>query len=809
MFEQIKEPEHEDIPTNKGKREVFRNEKAKRLAENRDVVPLIKPKHTIEVEVKPRPTIEQLETIEKMPESQKKPKSKPKAKTSEKKDKDKKQKSFKPQGLEQLSGDSILIITEKPQAATKIAAALSEGDARQLSDGGVSFYEFHKNSQDIIVACAVGHLFSLSQDVKGSNYPIFEVSWKPNFEVKKKDFTKKYYSLLAKLVRRAKEIIIATDYDVEGELIGYNIARFIGRQKDAKRMKFSSLTKDELEEAFNNLQPTINWGQAIAGETRHFIDWYYGINLSRALMSSIKSCGKFRIMSIGRVQGPALKMIVEKEREIEKFKSIPFWKIFIDVVDKKDKTNTAKLRHVKDIFDEGELSKFEKLKGKIAEVKTEKTSQNIEPPHPFDLTTLQTESYKFFGINPARTLEIAQRLYLAGLISYPRTSSQKIPEAINPKAILKKLSKNFSQTSMATRSIPVEGKKSDPAHPSIYPTGEFQGVSEDDEKVYELIVRRFISCFCESALVENKTITATADNLTFKDRGAEIKERGWMAVYQANLQEKELRDMNGPADILKVDVEKDETKPPRRFSPASIISELEKRGLGTKATRANIIETLYDRNYVADNKSIKATPLGLNLIKTLEKYSPIIIDDKLTRNMEKDLESMQTIKKDLEGKEKEILDKAKSSLIAISEDFHKKEGVIGQELIKATEANWAQQNKDNELVLCPKCKVGMLTIKFSPRFKRSFVACNKYPDCKTTFSLPPYGMIKKLSDNKPCSQCGFPLLMSLRKGKRPWIFCFNPECPSRKSKEADQEANQESGEEAKETEDGNEEESEK
>jgi len=780
--------ESEDIPTRATARKIYRNEKQKAEEESKAFVPIRNAKLTVEIPVKPRPQIEQIERIESPKQSKDKDRvEKSKGRTIEKSSKPKKtaketiseQEPSRNKKIETLKGNSILIITEKPQAAEKIAFALSDGSAKKYADGGIPYYEFLKNKERIIVACAVGHLFSLSQDVKGSGYPIFEVSWKPNFEVRKKDFTKKYYSQLAKLVKRAKEIMVATDYDVEGEVIGYNIVRFIAHQKDAKRMKYSSLTKDELESAFENAGNSIDWGQAIAGESRHFIDWYYGINLSRALMSAVKSAGRFKIMSIGRVQGPALKLIVDKELEIQKFKPKPYWKVFIEVKEKADKTNKCTLRHVKDIFNEKELEKFEKLKGKTAEVKTEKRTQKIPPPAPFDLTTLQTEAYRFFGIVPSRTLAIAQELYLSGLISYPRTSSQKIPAAINPKNILKKLSKHFTEVKFAEREIPVEGKKSDPAHPSISPTGEFKTLEEELKKIYELVVRRFISCFCGDAVVENKTITASAEsektkeNLIFKEHGAEINEKGWMQVYEPSLKEKELKDMNGAADIIKVDIQKDETKPPRRFSPASIISELEKKGLGTKATRANILETLYDRNYITDNKSIKATALGIDLIKTLGKYSPIIIDEKLTRDMEKNMDAIRASKKELDKKQESILRKARVSLTEISEDFKKKEKQIGEELIQATDTSQKEQTELNE---CPNCKTGKLTIKFSPRFKRSFIACNAYPNCKTTFPLPP-GLIKKT--DKICDKCNFPLLMRIQKGKRPWMFCFNPTCPTR------------------------------
>ncbi len=771
--------EQEDIPTRAGKNRVFKSEKAKIVSERRDYIPIREPRNTVEIEAKPKPSREQIEIIEEKGSKTSRRNKRPKnEKLENQKEWDGKEK--------ELSGSSILIITEKPQAASKIAAALSEGRARQIKSGaGIYHYEFSRDNENVIVACAVGHLFSLSQNIKGSDYPIFDISWKPNFEVRKKDFTKRYYDNLVKLIKRTREIIVATDYDVEGEVIGHNIVKFIAHQKDARRMKFSSLTAQELEEAYQHTLPTIDWGQALAGETRHYLDWYYGINLSRALMNAIKSTGKFKIMSIGRVQGPALKLIVDREKEINAFKSTPFWRVFILVSELKDKSNKLELQYIKDITDKKELDKFKILKGQHAEMDTKKTIQIIPPPAPFDLTTLQTESYKFFSITPARTLQIAQSLYLAGLISYPRTSSQKIPEAINPKAILKRLANNFpQQTKFASRNLPIEGAKSDPAHPSIYPTGEFQMLDGEEKKIYELIVRRFISCFCEDAKVENKTITAEINNLKFKARGLGIKEKAWMEVYTTKMQEKEIKDMNGKALIEKVKINEEETKPPKRYSPASIVSELEKRELGTKATRANIIETLYDRNYITDNRSIKATSLGMSLIDTMDKHSKIIIDEKLTRDMEHDTDSMQNSKnvEDLKSKEKIILDKARQILIKLSANLKKEEAEIGKELVNATQDFWQQQKKDNELSECPVCKKGNLVIKYSPKFRRSFIACSAYPECKTTFGLPPNGTIKKL--DKKCDKCGFPLLMSLKKGKRPWIFCFNPNCPSRQNKEA-------------------------
>ena len=669
-----------------------------------------------------------------------------------------------------------LIITEKPQAAQKISAALSNGNDNRLIRNKISYYELNKNGERIVVCCAVGHLFSVSQNIKGSYYPIFDIGWHPNFEINKKDFTKNYYDTIKWLVKGASEIIVATDFDVEGEVIGYNIVRYIAMQKDARRMKFSSLTAEEIKESYDKRLPNIEWGQAIAGETRHFLDWMYGINLSRALMNSIKKAGKFRIMSIGRVQGPALNFIVDKELKIKAFKPSPYWQIFLEVSDGK---NVLEVKHNKDIIKKEEIEKFKKLEGNNTVAHTIKTKQIISPPAPFDLTTLQTEAYKFHGITPNNTLASAQKLYLDGLISYPRTSSQKIPDVKGALIILEKLKKIYKNlTDNAVNNKPIEGKKSDPAHPAIIPTGNYGKLDGQELKIYELIVKRFIGCFCDNAELENKKIEIIINNLNFYARGMEILKYGWMKVYPVKMEEKEIQDMNGKVCINKVKIEEKETQPPNRYSPASIITELEKRNLGTKATRANILETLYNRKYI-EGKSITATELGIKLIESLKKNSPVIIDEKLTREIEKDMEVVRSSKKDLEKKEKIILDKAEKTLIKISEDFKNKELEIGNDLIEANDALIEKEKENNKLGFnCPECKKGELIIKFTPRFRSYFVACSSYPECRKVFSLPK-GLIK--NENKKCESCGWPLVLRIMQGKRPWQLCFNPNCSTKKS----------------------------
>jgi len=694
----------------------------------------------------------------------------------------KKAKEYSPPKVKLKSSGYELIITEKPQAALKIANSLadsSSGGAVQKNINKVPYYELTRNNKKIVVACAVGHLFTLKQNSSGSIVPTFDISWIPNFLARKGDYTKRYYDTILKLVKNASSITIATDYDIEGEVIGMNVMKYICNQDDAERMKFSTLTKSELEKSYEEKMKHINWGQALAGETRHYLDWFYGINLSRALMNAIKTTGKFKIMSIGRVQGPALKLIVDKEKEIKKFVPKQYWQIFIEILTNIGST-TILLKHNKDIFDKSELKKFENLKGKTASVETKDKDQNIPPGEPFNLTTLQTEAYKFYGITPSKTLQIAQGLYLAGLISYPRTSSQKLPASIGYKDILDKISKSFKAEKLIKHKTPMEGKKSDPAHPSIYPTGQTQILSGDDKKIYNLIATRFLGLFCEDAIITNRKISAEVEKLKFSTLGKTIKKKSWMEIYPSKLKEDKIPKINGEKEILNTKTEEKETQPPKRFSPASIVSEMEKRNLGTKATRSNILETLYDRGYI-EGQSITATPLGISLIDTLEKYSPIIIDEKLTEEFETDMEKIQdeNKKENQLKKEEKIIDNAKSTITKISEDFKKSQNKIGSELIDANIQFREKQKIENRLIQCPKCKKGHLAINYSKKTRRYFIGCDAYPDCTNTFPLPPNGMIKKT--DKVCEECGYPKLIRTSKGKRPWIFCFNPACPTNES----------------------------
>ena len=458
-----------------------------------------------------------------------------------------------------------LIITEKPSSAKKIAEALADKTPKKRKGKKqASYYELTHDGKAILITSAVGHLYGLVEANKaGWTYPVFDIKWEASYKNGKNlDYVKSYIDTIKDLAKKATEITIACDYDVEGEVIGLNVTRFACEKKDANRMKFSTLTKGDLVASYNNKMAHLDWGQAYAGETRHKLDWFYGINLSRALTSSVKAAGSFKVMSAGRVQGPALKLLVDREKEIRSFTPIPYWEIYLNGKYKKDQVEA---QHVGDkIFDKKEAERIIKTvkdekKAKITQIK--RTTRNQAPPNPFNLTALQTESYGQFKITPKQTLAIAQKLYLAGVTSYPRTSSQKLDPKLGFKKILTGLSKQGHYKELCgallklPKLVPNNGKKTDPAHPAIYPTGQSPGELEARErKVYDLIVKRFMATFAKPAVRETMEVTLDVKEENFIAKGTRTIEENWHVFYKpyVRLEEVTLPDMK-EGEIVNVD----------------------------------------------------------------------------------------------------------------------------------------------------------------------------------------------------------------------------------------------------------------
>jgi len=687
------------------------------------------------------------------------------------------------------TGRYELIICEKPSTAEKIAHALADGKPTRHAEEKVSVYELTHNGRPIMVASAVGHLFTVAEKDKSFKYPVFDVEWRLTADVEKNAaFSRKYAQVIKKLAKNASAFTVATDYDIEGETIGLNIIKYLCMQKDASRMKFSTVTAEDLQEAYATKQPHLDWGQANAGTTRHILDWLYGINISRALTTSVKSAGSFMILSTGRVQGPSLRIIVEREKEIKAFIPQDYWQI--ELAGEQHKQQWLAL-HENDKIETEAAAKaiLAKCKGKPAIVdKIDRREFQQAPPTPFDLGSLQTEAYRCFGISPKDTLAVAQNLYSSAYISYPRTSSQKLPAKIGFRKILGQLAKNDKYEALANKLLaksllsPNEGKKDDPAHPAIFPTGLIpKGLEGREAKVYDLVVKRFLATFGDPAVRETNTIAIVIAGERYICRGTRTIYTGWHTLYDpyVELKEEELPPFKEKETITytKLASVKKQTQPPRRYTPASLVSELEKRGLGTKATRAEIVESLVRRNYVKGQRSFEATELGLKICDILENALPEIVDEELTRHFEDELEMIRENEKTNE----EVLQEAQQELTKVLTKFKKSEKKTGEGLI---EARRIEQDTVSTLGQCPVCKEGTAKIMFSRKSKRRFVGCDRYPDCSAIFSLPQTGMV--LKSEAPCPTCSFLQVTVIRKGRGPSPQCLNPDCPKKKAEEDEQ-----------------------
>ncbi len=667
-----------------------------------------------------------------------------------------------------------VIVCEKPTSAEKIAKALSPSAKKKVYNKKVKYWELKKDSKDITVVSAVGHLYSLTPD-NPKDKVYFDLHWAPAYEVNKKGsgFTKDYVRAIKKLGKNADSYIHACDYDTEGTLIGYNALKYACGQENLSkisRMKFSTLTKKDLLEAYDN-RIDLDMNQVDTGIARHVLDYYFGVNISKALMKSVSSAKhRFLKLSAGRVQTPTLSILVERENEIKDFVPEPYWliKALVEGRTEDGVEDHIEVDHVDGkIFDKARAEEImTKCQGKDAKVhKISLSNSKTQPPVPFNLGGLQSEAYNVFGFSPKKTQVIAQNLYTSGYTSYPRTSSQKLPESLGFKEIFSQLShdgefkKHISQLPSKLR--PNNGKKEDAAHPAIHPTGILpQGLSRDDKKIYDLIVYRFISVFFEAAKFETMSTTLDIEGEKFRFRRRRVTHKGWMEHYPyRNIDNEEFPDIK-EGDILKVLkllADEKETKPPARYNQASLIKELEKRELGTKATRADIIDKLYDRKYITGDKQIEVNQLGTNMIDTLSTYCNDLTSEELTRAFENKLEGIDNNT----STRSEVIEEGKKEVKIILGDITKNSKEIGTKLYESYQ-------ESNIVGTCPTCG-GNLVKRYSFKTKASFVGCSNYPDCTTIYSIPKGTNFLK----KKCEKCGLPIISF---GKPRQRACLDPNC---------------------------------
>jgi DNA topoisomerase-1 len=582
---------------------------------------------------------------------------------------------------------------------------------------------------------------------------------------------------LQKVAKGADEVVVATDFDREGELIGVDAVHKImevNPKATVKRAKFSSLTPQEIKAAFSNLEELFI-DLAKAGEARQDIDLVWGATLTRFLSLASSRLGR-QFLSVGRVQSPTLCLIAEKEKERKAFVSEPYW--LIKAIFEHEGEQFTAVHKVDKFWKKKEAEKaLANLTDSGTVAAVEKHSRVVAPPAPFNTTAFLTAAASL-GVSPSSAMRTAESLYMDGFISYPRVDNTVYPPTLDFREILGVLEKVADFKSLASeinsqkKLTPTEGKKRATDHPPIHPTGaaKREDMKPQNWKIYELVVRRFLATLASPATVDSTRVDIDVNKEMFIARGSLVSIEGWYRFYPyGRKKDEEIPDLK-EKDVVKLVepiFDEKETQPPARYSQGKLIQKMEALGLGTKATRHEIIKGLYDRGYVHGDP-IVPTDTGLAVAEALSQHAEAIATPEMTAKLE---EEMDKIAEGQLGRET-VVDNSRKILgsLMLSLEGNK---------VQLAEAIREGIRGDRIVGKCPKCDSDLKIIR-AKKSKKRFVGCTGYPECSNSYPLPQFGEIIPLDEI--CDQCGTPKVKVL--SKRPWILCIDPKCPSKAERTA-------------------------
>jgi len=633
-----------------------------------------------------------------------------------------------------------LIITEKNSTARRIADILSIGGFKNKKLENINVYSFSfEEGYNVDVIGLKGHILTLEFPKEKNdwlNIPPEDLLWS---DIEKKPILEKYIKALQKLGKNADEVIIATDYDREGELIGVealDVILKVNKKIKIKRAKYSAITEEEIRKSFSNLLD-IDYNLASSANARSVIDLIWGASLTRFLSLSAKRLGN-SYLSVGRVQTPTLALIKKKDDEIENFVPKSYWELYAECSKDGEK---FRAKHKKNRFyekDDAEKVKDSLLgvkKGVITKIK--RMIIKTDPPLPFN-TTSYLKAASSIGFTVARAMNIAENLYNRGLISYPRTDNTSYT-GMEIEKVLRMLSKSNEFSNYATglldKKIDItklkRGKKTKD-HPPIHPVGyeKREKLNEQDWKIYELITRRFLASLSDEAITETTKVEIDIKGETFHVNGSRLENKGWREVYYYNnIEEVLLPKLTEKESVIidNIKLDKKKTNPPRRYSQGKLIDKMETLGLGTKSTRHDIISKLYKRGYVHGNP-LKSTKIAKTVIDTLEKYAQNITKADMTSMLEEDMYSIA----DGKVSEKMVINESRDLLDDLFKILRKNEEEISKELY--------DKIKEEKIIgRCERCGGDLIIIR--SRKGTRFVGCSRYPDCDFSLPLPKKGRL--------------------------------------------------------------------
>jgi len=672
-----------------------------------------------------------------------------------------------------------LIISEKANAAKKIAQILAEGSVKNGKHRSVPHHTFVWGGEECVSVGLKGHVLNPEYPEEYSNWQKVEPSDLIDAEILKSVSEKGVANAVKSLAKKADRVVIATDFDREGELIGVEALSlaFEANPKlmdHVERARFSALTTGEVTRAFENLLE-VSRELADAGEARQDIDLIWGATLTRWVSRATKRYGS-AFLSVGRVQSPTLVLIAERERERRAFVVEPYWEL---VATLRNGGGPFAVHHAHRRFkQEVEARKaLDNLTDTATVTEVKQRSATRPPPTPFNTTGFLTEAAKL-GIRPSRAARIAEDLYTDGYISYPRTDNTVYPRSLDLREILGYLKRVEGVGTHAERFLgadklsPTRGKRETTDHPPIYPTGyaSKKALRDDQWKVYQLVVRRFLATLSGPTRNLRTTLRFESGGETLTTSGTVVTEEGWLGVYPYGRRaDEELPALNegDEVEVIEAEVLSKETQPPGRYGQGRLIKLMEDLGLGTKATRPSIIQNLYDRGYVHDDP-IVPTETGIAVAAALKHFASEIATHEMTAELERSMDAIS------EGKvsKDSVVDESRDLLRRVYEHLESSEK-------KFADIVWEGIREDSVLGPCKKCGRN-LVIKKARKSGKRFAGCEGYPECDQTYSLPQRGEIIPLGTQ--CDTCGSPEIKVVGGRGRPWITCIDMDCPKQQER---------------------------
>ncbi|GAA9850635.1 type I DNA topoisomerase [Helicobacter pylori] len=664
------------------------------------------------------------------------------------------------------------------------------------------------------VIASKGHVRDLSKFALGIK--IDETGFTPNYVVDKDH--KELVKQIIELSKKASTTYIATDEDREGEAIGYHVACLIGGKLESyPRIVFHEITQNAILNALKTPRQ-IDMSKVNAQQARRFLDRIVGFKLSSLISSKIT-----KGLSAGRVQSAALKLVIDREREIKAFKPLTYFTLdayfesHLEAQLISYKGNKLKAQELIDKKKAQEIkNELEKESYTISSI-VKKSKKSPTPP-PFMTSTLQQSASSLLGFSPTKTMSIAQKLYegvatpqgVMGVITYMRTDSLNIAKEALEEArnkILKDYGKDYLPPKAKVYSS--KNKNAQEAHEAIRPTSIIlepnalkDYLKPEELKLYTLIYKRFLASQMQDALFESQSVVVACEKGEFKANGRKLLFDGYYKILGNDDKDKLLPNLkeNDPIKLEKLESNAHVTEPPARYSEASLIKVLESLGIGRPSTYAPTISLLQNRDYIkVEKKQISALESAFKVMEILEKHFEEIVDSKFSASLEEELDNIAQNKADYQQVLKDFyypfMDKIEAGKKnIISQKVHEKTGQscpkCGGELVK-------KNSRYGEFIACnnyPKCKYvkqtenandgdkqescekcgGEMVQKFSRN--GAFLACNNYPECKNTKSLKNTPNANEIIEGVKCPECGGDI--ALKKSKKGSFYgCNNyPKC---------------------------------